>query len=73
MPFGNPWPPKLPPNVAWLLLGGLMCLGLYPLLLWASLLLVLPLLQSGSVTYSSCLGLTLLLGQVIGLVVLLKE
>ena len=73
MPFGNLWPPKLPPNVAWLLLAGLAVLGLYPLVLWASLALFLPLLQSGSVTYSSCLGLTLLLAQVVGLIVLLKE
>lgn len=73
MPSGNLWPPKLPPNVAWLLLAGLAVLGLYPLILWGTLSLLLPLLQSGSVTYTSCLGLTLLLAQVVGLVVLLKE
>lgn len=73
MLFGNLWPPKLPPNVAWLLLAGLAALGLYPLVLWASLALFLPMLQSGSVTYSSCFGLTLLLAQVVGLALLLKE
>lgn len=69
MLFGN----RLPPNAPWLLLAALVVLGLYPLVLWGTLSLLLPMLQSGSVTYSSCLGLTLLLAQVVGLIVLLKE